>query len=95
MKQFGAKAYRFSLSWSRIIDFSDASRTEGLDPVNEAGVQHYRQFIEELLKAGIIPFVVSVITASKVDNSFSFILIFRLFITGIFLKLCMIDMAVG
>ncbi|KAF8908633.1 beta-glucosidase 1A [Gymnopilus junonius] len=43
LKQFGAKAYRFSLSW--------------LGPVNEAGVKHYRQFIEELIKADIIPFV--------------------------------------
>ncbi|PPQ78795.1 hypothetical protein CVT26_005702 [Gymnopilus dilepis] len=57
LKELGAKAYRFSLSWTRIIDFSDTTRTEGRDPVNEAGVKYYRQFIEELVKAGITPFV--------------------------------------
>lgn len=62
LKSYGAKAYRFSLSWSRIIDFSgaQASHVPGtFDPVNEKGVKFYRQFIDELLRAGITPCIVS------------------------------------
>ncbi|KAH9477721.1 Beta-glucosidase 1B [Psilocybe cubensis] len=58
LKTYGAKAYRFSLSWSRIIDFNSASGTDvpgSFDPINESGIKFYRQFIEELLKAGITP----------------------------------------
>jgi len=57
LQSYGVKAYRFSLSWSRIIDFSE-HKDSGLDPVNEPGVKHYRNFIEELLHHGITPFVV-------------------------------------
>ncbi|KAF4616421.1 hypothetical protein D9613_008476 [Agrocybe pediades] len=56
LKSYGAKAYRFSLSWSRVIDFSKP-RESGLDSVNEAGVQYYRQFIDELVRNGITPCV--------------------------------------
>ncbi|KAF8157033.1 beta-glucosidase 1A [Crassisporium funariophilum] len=52
LKKYGANAYRFSLSWSRIIDFSD-----GADKVNEEGVKHYRMIIEELVRVGITPCV--------------------------------------
>ena len=54
LKQYGAKAYRFSISWSRVIPFGGRN-----DPVNEAGIQHYRTLLEELVKNDITPFVVS------------------------------------
>ncbi|EJU02252.1 glycoside hydrolase family 1 protein [Dacryopinax primogenitus] len=52
LKQYGAKSYRFSLSWSRIIPKGGRG-----DPVNEAGIKHYSDFIDGLLEAGITPFV--------------------------------------
>lgn len=54
LKSYGVKAYRFSLSWSRIIPKGGRK-----DPVNELGIKHYRAVIEELLREGITPFVVS------------------------------------
>ncbi|KAF8799731.1 beta-glucosidase [Phlegmacium glaucopus] len=56
LKSYGANAYRFSLSWSRIIDFNSTKDGE-FDPVNNEGIKHYREIIEELVKAGITPFV--------------------------------------
>lgn len=50
MKQLGLKAYRFSISWPRLLP-------EGTGRVNEAGVQFYSDLIDELLAAGIEPFV--------------------------------------
>lgn len=52
MKSYGVTAYRFSLSWSRIIPLGGAS-----DPVNEAGLAFYDRLINELLANGITPFV--------------------------------------
>ncbi|RDX54715.1 beta-glucosidase 1A [Lentinus brumalis] len=52
LTQYGVKAYRFSISWSRVIPLGGRN-----DPVNEAGIKHYRNIIEELLKNGITPFV--------------------------------------
>ncbi|KAI0084718.1 intracellular family 1 beta glucosidase [Irpex rosettiformis] len=52
LKSYGVKAYRFSISWSRIIPKGGRN-----DPVNQEGVAHYRTFLEELVKQGIIPFV--------------------------------------
>jgi beta-glucosidase len=49
----GARVYRFSLSWSRIIPLGGRD-----DPVNPEGVAFYNQFIDALLSEGIIPFVV-------------------------------------
>lgn len=54
MKQYGIKAYRFSISWSRVIPLGGRD-----DPVNEKGIQFYSKFIDELLANGIMPFVVS------------------------------------
>lgn len=31
----------------------------GMYPVNEEGIKHYREIIEELVRSGITPFVVS------------------------------------
>ena len=54
LKEYGVKAYRFSVSWSRVIPLGGRG-----DPVNEAGIKYYRDIIEELVKNGITPFVVS------------------------------------
>ena len=53
LKQYGAKAYRFSISWSRVIP--DGGRE---DKVNEKGIAFYSDFIDALLEAGITPYVV-------------------------------------
>lgn len=53
MKSYGAKAYRFSISWSRIIPLGGRN-----DPINEAGIKHYGDVIDELIKVGIEPYVV-------------------------------------
>jgi len=50
MKELGVKAYRFSVSWSRIIP-------EGTGKVNQKGVDFYNRLIDELLKENIVPFV--------------------------------------
>ena len=50
MKQLGVKAYRLSLSWSRIIP-------EGVGAVNEAGLKFYDDLIDGLLAAGVEPWV--------------------------------------
>lgn len=52
LKSYGVKAYRFSISWSRIIPLGGRD-----DPVNEEGIKHYRTLIEALVKEGITPFV--------------------------------------
>lgn len=52
LKKTGAKAYRFSISWSRVIPLG--GRT---DPVNQAGLNYYVKFADDLLAAGIVPFV--------------------------------------
>lgn len=52
LKSLGVNAYRFSLSWSRIIPLGGRD-----DPINEAGLQFYSDLIDELLKHGITPFV--------------------------------------
>ncbi len=50
MKSMGLTAYRFSLSWPRIMP-------DGQGKVNEQGLAFYDSLIDELLKAGIEPFV--------------------------------------
>lgn len=53
LKQYGVKAYRFSISWSRVIPLGGRN-----DPVNEAGIKFYSDLIDGLLARGITPFVV-------------------------------------
>ena len=50
MKAHGVKAYRFSLSWARIIPDGDGA-------VNEAGLAYYSDVVDRLIAAGIEPMV--------------------------------------
>lgn len=50
MADMGIKAYRFSVSWTRILP-------EGTDRVNQKGIDFYNQLIDELLKYGIEPYM--------------------------------------
>lgn len=50
MKELGIKAYRFSISWSRLLP-------TGTGKLNPAGVKFYNELIDALLDAGIEPFV--------------------------------------
>lgn len=50
MKQLGLKAYRFSISWPRVLP-------DGTGRVNEAGMQFYSDLVDALLEAGIQPIV--------------------------------------
>ncbi len=49
MKAVGLKAYRFSISWPRVLP-------EGRGRVNQAGLDFYRRLAEGLLEAGIEPY---------------------------------------
>ena len=46
MKSLGLNAYRFSISWPRVLP-------EGKGGVNEAGLDFYSRLVDELLAAGI------------------------------------------
>lgn len=50
MKEIGLKAYRFSLSWARILP-------EGTGRINPEGIKFYSDIIDELLKNGIEPYI--------------------------------------
>ena len=50
MKRLGINSYRFSIAWSRILP-------EGTGEVNQAGLAHYRQLIDDLIENGIEPVV--------------------------------------
>ncbi len=50
MQEIGLDAYRFSISWPRVIP-------EGRGVVNPAGLDFYSRLVDELLEAGIRPFV--------------------------------------
>jgi len=50
MKRMGIKAYRFSIAWSRIFP-------KGYGEVNEKGLEFYNCLIDELLAAGIEPYI--------------------------------------
>ncbi len=52
LKSLGATAYRFSLSWSRIIPLGGRG-----DPVSDIGLNHYVKLVDDLFDAGITPFV--------------------------------------
>ncbi len=50
MRDLGLNAYRFSLSWPRILP-------EGTGAVNPVGLDYYHRFVDDLLAAGITPLV--------------------------------------
>jgi beta-glucosidase len=50
MTRLGLKAYRFSVSWPRIIP-------QGRGAVNAKGLDYYDRLVDALLEAGITPFV--------------------------------------
>ena len=50
ISELGFTAYRFSIAWSRLLP-------EGKGAVNEAGIRFYSNLIDELLAAGIEPWV--------------------------------------
>lgn len=52
LKETGARGYRFSISWSRVIPLGGRN-----DPINPAGLAFYVKFVDDLLAAGIIPMV--------------------------------------
>jgi len=49
MRELGLQAYRFSVSWSRVLP-------EGRGTVNPAGLSFYDRLVDGLLEAGIQPF---------------------------------------
>ncbi|MFI5955959.1 GH1 family beta-glucosidase [Cryptosporangium sp. NPDC051539] len=50
IRELGVDAYRFSVAWPRVIP-------TGTGPVNPAGLAFYDRLVDELLAAGIRPFV--------------------------------------
>lgn len=50
MKKLGIKAYRFSISWSRVLP-------QGVGEINEKGIAYYNRLIDELLENGIEPYI--------------------------------------
>ncbi|XP_043816954.1 beta-glucosidase 13 isoform X1 [Manihot esculenta] len=52
MKGLGFDAYRFSISWPRILPFGHVS-----GGINQKGIDYYNNLINELLSNGIKPFV--------------------------------------
>ena len=50
MARLGIKAYRFSVSWPRVLP-------EGTGQVNEAGIGFYQRLVECLLLHGITPYI--------------------------------------
>nr|KAJ0224173.1 hypothetical protein LSAT_V11C100007650 [Lactuca sativa]KAJ0226756.1 hypothetical protein LSAT_V11C100007670 [Lactuca sativa] len=50
MKKMGLKAYRFSISWSRLLPGGKASMG-----INQEGVDYYNNLINELIENGITP----------------------------------------
>ncbi len=50
MQELGLRAYRFSVSWPRILP-------TGRGAVNQAGLDFYSRLVDGLLEAGIIPFI--------------------------------------
>jgi beta-glucosidase len=50
LRDLGLNAYRFSVSWSRVLP-------EGRGAVNQKGLDFYRRLVDALREAGIAPFV--------------------------------------
>ncbi|WP_404422481.1 GH1 family beta-glucosidase [Nibricoccus sp. IMCC34717] len=50
MRAIGLNAYRFSIAWSRVLP-------KGVGTVNKKGLDFYDRLVDELLKAGIDPYI--------------------------------------
>ncbi len=50
MKELGLNAYRFSIAWPRILP-------SGEGKINNKGIDFYNKLVDELLKAGIEPYI--------------------------------------
>lgn len=50
MKEMGVKAYRFSISWPRVMP-------NGIDQINEKGLEFYSNLVDELIENGIEPYL--------------------------------------
>ena len=50
MADLGVRAYRFSVSWSRVMP-------SGTGSVNQAGLDFYRRLVDRLLQAGVQPLI--------------------------------------
>ncbi len=50
MRLLGIKAYRFSLSWARILP-------EGIGKINQKGIDLYRDMVKEMKANGITPYI--------------------------------------
>ncbi|BCZ48738.1 beta-glucosidase [Clostridium gelidum] len=50
MNKMGLKAYRMSISWSRVIP-------SGIGKINEKGLEFYDRLVDELLENGITPYI--------------------------------------
>lgn len=50
MRELGLRAYRFSVSWPRVLP-------QGRGQPNEAGIDFYSRLVDRLLEAGITPYV--------------------------------------
>ena len=48
LAELGVGAYRFSIAWSRVLP-------SGRGPVNQAGLDYYRELVDELRANGIVP----------------------------------------
>ena len=62
MKEIGLKAYRFSISWSRVlpsgkVDFKHADNDTNIEGVNYEGVEFYSKLIDELISSNIVPVI--------------------------------------
>lgn len=52
LKRYGARAYRFSIAWPRIVPLGGRD-----DPVNEAGIRYYSDLVDLLIENDIVPYV--------------------------------------
>ncbi|XP_052128577.1 myrosinase 1-like [Frankliniella occidentalis] len=50
-KQMKFTSHRFSIAWSRVLP------TGGVDNINEKGVKFYKDYIDEVIKNGMVPMV--------------------------------------
>jgi len=50
MARLGQNAYRFSISWPRVLP-------DGYGEINERGIDFYQRLVDELLSRGIVPYV--------------------------------------